>query len=264
MRILEARDLFFEYKEGIPILQNVNFSIESGEIVCLLGPNGCGKSTLLTQLLFPTNSNEKKIFVFGQPYRKFSRIERANMIGFVPQRIQAQPLTVLQTVVLGRASRFPSLFLKPEKRDVEIAQKWIAQMGLEAKADTVMTNLSGGEIQRVFLAHALAKEAPLYVFDEPMSALDVKYQNSFLRLMETLTANGVSILFTTHNPNHLFSLKGCRAGIIDAEKHYRELNLSDENDINRIETTFEHAVEIRYDKASANYAAMFVDEGLCK
>ena len=260
MKVLEVKHLSFGYKPNKPVLNNVCFSIGYGETVCILGPNGCGKTTFLSQIVFPSPSSKKAVYLRDEPYENISLKERARLISFVPQTIQAYHLTVFQTILLGRTPHMASTFLRPTKNDVEIAEELLQRFNLSDMRDVKLVSLSGGERQRVFIAQSLAKEAKLFIFDEPMSALDPKYQNEFLLLIKQLNESGVAVIFTTHNPNHFFSLKGIRLGVINEDKSYSELNVSDSKDIRRIEQIFKNSVRIRFSSDNKSYFAEFTTD----
>ena len=260
MKVLEVKHLSFGYKPNKPVLNNVCFSIGYGETVCILGPNGCGKTTFLSQIVFPSPSSKKAVYLRDEPYENLSLKERARLISFVPQTIQAYHLTVFQTILLGRTPHMASTFLRPTKNDVEIAEELLQRFNLSDMRDVKLVSLSGGERQRVFIAQALAKEAKLFIFDEPMSALDPKYQNEFLLLIKQLNESGVAVIFTTHNPNHFFSLRGIRLGIIDTDKKFSELNADAREDIKRIEKVFENSVSIHFSENNDSCYAEFTTD----
>lgn len=257
MSILGVKDLSYSYEKDTPVLQNVSFDLRERDILCLLGPNGSGKSTLMTQILFPNQKNKACIRICDRPYTVYSLRERARIIGFVSQKIPSLQLSVLQTVMMGRNPYQKSLFLKPTDEDYKIADHVIRKLGLSEYSGRKLTTLSGGEVQRVFIAQALVKNAKIYFFDEPMSALDPEYQSGFLELITNLSEQGTAVIFTTHNPNHLFALKKARAGIIRSDHSFREPDLSKPEGIQEIEEIFHGAISIEYNASRGAYAAMF-------
>lgn len=257
MSVLSVKGLSFSYTRENPVLTNVSLDINEGDIVCLLGPNGCGKSTLLTQILFPTPKNKGCIRIFDKPLSEYSLKYRAKTISYVSQKIPSLQLSVLQTVLMGRSPYQKSFFLKPTQKDYDISLKVINELGLSQYTTRRLSTLSGGEIQRVFIAQSLVKEARLYIFDEPMSALDPEYQSDFLSLVRKLSGENAAVIFTSHNPNHLFALKNVKAAIIDAQHRYRELDIADNDDIEKIEKVYNGSIQIKYSSLHGTYMSLF-------
>lgn len=257
MKALEVTDLSFSYLEDKPLLQNISFSLEEGEIFCLLGPNGSGKTTLMRQILFAGNGATEHIRLYGKPLTRIPRMERSRLLGYVPQKLMPLQISVLQTVLMGRYPCSGSWLLKPDQKDLEIAMDAIDQMGLTKLADRQLGSLSGGEMQRVFIAQSLAKQAKIYFFDEPMSALDPQYQAEFLLLMRWLTDRGAAVLFTTHNPNHLLSLADAKVGILNDRHTFRTIGRVTRENVDVIEETFHNSVKIAYSEYHGGFASVF-------
>lgn len=175
-------------KESISFkLSDVSFTISKGTFLSILGPNGSGKSTLLRiidKILLPISGNIK---IFEKDYYTISRKELSKYISYVPQTIPANfPFTVFEIVLMGRTPYLGGIGFE-NKKDIEIA---IAAM---EKTDTIhlanrrIQNISGGEMQRVFLARALTQQAPILLLDEPNTHLDLKHQIDILNLIKKLT-----------------------------------------------------------------------------
>lgn len=258
MKVLNVENLSFSYRWDKPLLENISFSLNGGDIFCLLGPNGSGKTTLMSQILFPLKENREKICLFGKPLSQMKRNEQAKLLGYVPQKIPYPHISVLQTVIMGRYPHQDKLFFKPSEADFQIAQDVLAQLGLGEYANRQLNTLSGGEIQRVFIAQSLAKQAKIYFFDEPMSALDPEYQSDFLKMLRWLADTGAAVFFTTHNPNHAFSLSGnVRICVLDKSHHFWEIDTSNQASICEIGEVFNGALAIERNELSGNYSATF-------
>ncbi len=257
MNALEIKNLSFSYRAGHRLLENIYMSAEDGEILCLLGPNGSGKTTLISQILFPDKSNASKIALFGKKMSELTLKERARLVGYVPQKIPPLHISVFQTVLMGRYPYSKTVSLRPTDDDIEITDSAIEKMGLTHLRDRQLNILSGGEIQRVFIAQSIAKKARIYFFDEPMSALDPEYQASFLSLLDAISREGATVVFSTHNPGHLFSLQNARAAILDKEHRLTELNINNENDLRKIESVYENSMKIKFSEEHRQFVSIF-------
>ena len=171
--------------EGQPILHDVDFDVSAGRCVGLLGPNGSGKTTLLRAIggLIPF---EGDIGLDGRSVEALSARERARRLAFVRQAPSLTfDFTVEELVLLGRAPHRG--WLESYKRhDQSHVRDALSRVDLGGFADRSVLSLSGGELQRVFLAQALVQEADLLLLDEPTSHLDVHYQFSFMEQVQTL------------------------------------------------------------------------------
>lgn len=247
--IINVNNISFSYHPKQELLKNISFTLDRGEIFCLLGPNGSGKTTLIRQILFPTKENKKKILIFGDNMDSLDIKTRAKRIGYIPQKISSPSISVLQTVIMGTFPNKKDIFLKLTEDDRTIALESLKQVGMENFCDRRMDSLSGGEIQRVFIAQAIAKDAKLCFFDEPMAALDPEYQRDFLKMILWLSDNGTTIVFTTHNPNHIFSMdRKIRVGIIDKQHAFKEIDIENRAGLDCIESAFDGAISITRDQ----------------
>jgi len=185
--------------EGEPILQGVDFDVSAGRRVGLLGPNGSGKTTLLRAIggLIPI---EGRVALDGRSVETLGAQERARRLAFVRQAPSLSfDFTVRDLVLLGRAPHRGWLesYKRPDRAHVQEA---LARVDLQGFADRSVLSLSGGELQRVFLAQALVQEADLLLLDEPTSHLDVHYQFSFMEQVQTLVRDeGRTVLTVFHD-----------------------------------------------------------------
>jgi iron complex transport system ATP-binding protein len=200
---LEIDRLSFGYPGRI-VGRGVGFSIEAGEIVCLLGPNGGGKTTLFKTILGLVPPHGGAVRIDGEDISAWPRQRLARAIAFVPQTHAAYfPFRVRDVVVMGRSAHL-GIFAAPGRRDREAAEAALERLGIGHLADRPYTEVSGGERQLALLARALVQEARIVIMDEPTASLDFGNQVRALATIAELAADGLGVLFSTHDPDHAF------------------------------------------------------------
>lgn len=195
--MLTAKNISVNYGEA-QILRDVSFSLESGEIIAILGANGAGKTTLLRALNQTLPVSDGKISLNGTPIGDFSRREIARQIAVVAQENETKfPVTVLEFVLAGRFAHGNTFGWETEK-DLSVAVDCLKLCDLSEYEARLMNELSGGERQRVLLARAIATEARILFLDEPTNNLDISHQASMLRLVRerTKTCESAAIVIT--------------------------------------------------------------------
>lgn len=197
----------FSYPGGRQVLQNINLDVQPREILSILGPNGVGKTTLLKCTLGLLRWDQGETQIDGKNIAKMKHSELWKSIGYVPQaKLSAFAYTVDEMVLLGRNSHLKVLE-QPGKQDREIASQCIDRIGIGYLRGKLCSKISGGELQMVLIARALASEPKLLILDEPESNLDFKNQ---LIVLETIKAlrdeEGISSIVNTHYPDHAISL----------------------------------------------------------
>lgn len=198
----EVKGGSFSYPNGRTILSNVSFSVEKGQMLAILGPNGAGKTTLLRCMLGFLKWTGGKSLLDGKDIASMNQRELFSRVAYVPQaKNTALSASVKDMVLLGRSSRY-SIFGKPGSHDRAIVQDTLDALGLSALAERPCSKLSGGELQMVLIARAIASEPQIIILDEPESNLDFKNQLIVLKTLHTLTAQGISCIFNTHYPVH--------------------------------------------------------------
>ena len=207
--ILEVKDLAFSYhKSTREIFHDVNIQLEAGEVLTILGPNGAGKSTLLNclaNLLTPTRG---QILLNGRSHAEMSLRGVAQILGYVPQNHTASyAYKVRDFVVMGRAPHL-GMLQRPGKKDYDIADRIIRELGIEKYAERPYTEISGGERQQALIARAIAQEPQIIMFDEPTNHLDFGNQLRTINKIRDLSGKGYTVIMTTHMPDHAIMLGG--------------------------------------------------------
>ncbi len=188
-------------KMARPALDGVTMNVPRGALYTVLGPNGSGKSTLMRSLLGLIPPWKGRAMVGGKPSDQWSRRELARMVGAVAQNEHlAFPLPVRDFVAMGR---YPHLgpFQAEGTGDREAVQKALERCDVHDLAKRDVTTLSGGELQRVRIARALAQEPSALVLDEPTASLDVRHEMSIFQLLRDSANQGMTVLVITHNMN---------------------------------------------------------------
>jgi iron complex transport system ATP-binding protein len=184
--------------------RDINFSIQDGEVMTILGPNGCGKTTLLKCINRLTELQGGSILIDNRDISRLPRTQIAKIIGYVPQLHQpAFPFSVLDTVLVGRAPHL-SLLESPTAKDMKIAEQSLETMGIYHLKDKSYTQISGGEKQMVIFARVLTQQPSLLLLDEPTAHLDFGNQIRLLHEVKKLAATGLPIIMTSHFPDHVF------------------------------------------------------------
>jgi len=174
--ILEARGVDFGYREGEPVLTGVDFRAATGRLSCVLGPNGSGKTTLLRCLLGMLTPQAGYVLLDGRDVGGYSHRQLARVMAYVPQfPSSAFAFSVHEIVLTGRFPYTGPLGLTG-KADREVAHQAMAMTQTLHLAKRTLEELSGGEVQRVMIARALAQQPRVLLLDEPTSHLDVKNQ----------------------------------------------------------------------------------------
>ncbi len=206
---------FFYGKEKI--LKNIQFSAKAGDLIAILGPNGAGKTTLLRCITGILKWQSGKSAIDGIDITAIPARELWKKVAYVPQaKSVATSATVLQSVLLGRSSHL-NLFESPKPEDIVVSRRILEQLGIAHLAEKSCSQISGGELQMVLIARALAAQPQILILDEPESNLDFKNQLIVLNTISDLARQGLTCIFNTHYPAHALqrankSLILCRGG----------------------------------------------------
>lgn len=212
--ILDVQNLSFSYDKKRTIFHDVNFSLEKGEVLSILGTNGAGKSTLLSCIAGLLKPRSGDIYLNNQSMKNLTMREIAKIISFVPQvNLPTYAFTVRDFTVMGR-SPYISAFGSPSKKDYEIADEALARMNIYHLREKLYTEISGGERQQVSIARALTQQPQIILLDEPTAHLDYGNQFRVVQMIAQLADEGYALIMTTHNPDHAIILNG-KVAILD-------------------------------------------------
>ncbi|WP_448590202.1 ABC transporter ATP-binding protein [Thermodesulfobium sp.] len=194
---IQINGISFSYN-SVDVLKDVNFHIDKGDLIAILGNNGVGKSTLLKCINRILKPKFGTILIEGQDTKKLGS-EIAKKVSYVSQRNQATRLTVFDAVLLGRK---PYVKWDISKRDLEITKCVIEMFSLQEIAMRFVDELSGGELQKVIVARALVQEPSLILLDEPTNNLDIKSQIEVMNIVKQIVqSNEISCLMAIHDIN---------------------------------------------------------------
>ncbi len=197
---VEAQQLVVGY-QGEPVVEVNELVVEPGKLVAILGPNGTGKTTLLKALAGMLRPMKGTVYVDGLEIHRLSRMDRARLVTYLPPSIarSLETTTVLDLLLSARLPYSRALQILPSRRDLDVVEAIIERLGLGKLVTRRLTSLSSGELQRVLLAFALAKESDVILADEPTAFLDLYYKVNVFDLLRNLASTeGKTVVVATH------------------------------------------------------------------
>ena len=212
--MLEVKNLSAGYG-GVDVIRNINLKAERGESLCILGPNGSGKSTLLKSIARIIDYRGC-VLMNGEDISAVSRKELAKKIALLSQSTQVFfPYTVYETVSLGRYAYSQSILKNLSAEDREVIEVILKKLDIWDNKDCMIDELSGGELQRVFLARTLAQNPELILLDEPSNHLDLKHQIELLKFLKTWVKENNKTLISVFHDLNLARLFGDTAVVLN-------------------------------------------------
>lgn len=196
---LEVCNASFSYGRR-KVWGNINFTVESNEVLAILGPNGAGKTTLLKSVMNLLSFESGHALLDGKDMKKIPPKELWKQIAYVPQAKQGSPTNVRDMIVLGRSAHIP-LFGQPCDEDYQLADEILEELGIQHLSEKNCNELSGGELQMVLIGRALISKPKLLIMDEPESNLDYRNQLQVLEMIKKISKTTTCIL-NTHYPEH--------------------------------------------------------------
>ena len=199
--MIEVKNIYCGY-DNKKIIKDLSFNVNNGENLCIVGPNGCGKSTLLKSIA-NIIEYEGSVKIDNKEVSSFSRIDLAKKVALMSQMSQIYfPYTVYDTVSLGRYAYSKGAFSKLSLTDKRIIVDSMKKVGIYELKDKLITELSGGQLQRVFLAKIFAQDPDIILLDEPTNHLDFKNQIDLLEnLNEWVKTNNKIVIGVLHDLN---------------------------------------------------------------
>ena len=199
--MIGLENIQFHYDPGKTILNDLSLSVEKGSITAILGPNGTGKTTLLHTILGLLAPQAGEIWIAGKNIADYKRSELSQVMALVPQsEVVPFNFRVIEYVLLGRTPQLGFLDM-PSEQDIELVRETLDLLEVSHLEQRAVTELSGGEQQMVVLARALVQQPQVLLRDEPTSHLDLSNKGRLLKILETLAQRGVTIVFSTHDPD---------------------------------------------------------------
>jgi ABC-2 type transport system ATP-binding protein len=193
MNALELKELTKTYKNGIKALAGIDLAVEEGDFFALLGPNGAGKTTVIGIVTSLVNKTGGTVRVFGHDID--SDLEAAkSCIGVVPQEINFNQFETIHTIVVNQAGFYgiDRKIAKPR------AEKYLKQLQLWDRRNSIARSLSGGMKRRLMIARALMHEPRLLILDEPTAGVDIEVRRSMWDFLRSINGDGTTIILTTH------------------------------------------------------------------
>jgi zinc transport system ATP-binding protein len=209
--IIEIRDVCLVFN-GQPVLTDINLQVKKGAFLAMIGPNGGGKTTLLRLMLGLLSPHKGSVRIFGRPPREVS-----HRIGYVPQDVhinQRFPISALDVVLMGKLKPGRG-WTRHSRKDRIAAHDALEKMEVGAYSHRSIGELSGGQLQRVFVARALVTESELLFLDEPTASIDTKGQSEFYQLLKRLNES-ITIIIVSHD---LMVLSGYVKSIACVNQH---------------------------------------------
>jgi iron complex transport system ATP-binding protein len=212
--MLELQNLYCGYGGG-DVIKGINLRAKNGDVLCVVGPNGCGKSTLLRAIarLLPFRGSVR---IDGKETSSFSRKTLAKKVALLGQNSSLYfPYTVFDTVAMGRYAHGEGLFAGLSAADREIIETTLAVLELDEDRSRLISELSGGQLQRVFLARALVQDPEIMLLDEPTNHLDLKHQAGLLEYLVHWADSGGTVIAVLHDL--VLARRFCRQAVLMAD-----------------------------------------------
>lgn len=216
--ILSIENGCFSYKHNKNnlLLNNISFTARPGDLIAILGPNGAGKTTMLRCIMGFLHWNSGRSCLDGRDIKSIPYRQLWRSLAYVPQaKHTVAAYTVEQMILIGRSSHFRMLS-KPKAEDMNKVYEIMEKLHISKLAKKKCSEISGGELQMVLMARALAAEPEILILDEPESNLDFRNQLLVLETMSELIVNGMTCIFNTHYPAH--ALQRANKALLLSEK----------------------------------------------
>ena len=222
--LISASGIGFSYNSH-PVLEDIGFHLDKGVILGILGVNGAGKSTLLKCLSKVLTPQKGSVLLNNEEILAMKGTEIAKRMAYMPQKYSDDPLTVFDAVLLGRK---PHIRWSATDKDFQITENILKTMNLDHFALRPVSSLSGGEMQKVVIARALAQEPKVLLLDEPTSNLDIRNQFEVMAMIrEIVQEQELSAVVSIHDLNLAFRF----ADVFLMMKHHKVYRLIHKKDV---------------------------------
>ncbi len=220
--LVEISGLEFAYHEQ-PVLRDISLQVPAGTTLGVIGPNGGGKTTLMRLLLGLLEPTRGEIKVAGLSPKQ--AVARGDVMGYLPQSlpdVDQFPLTVRQVIRLGLAGK-TGLLKSHRREDLAFVESLIERVDLKSLASRNIATLSGGQLQRVFIAKALSARPKLLILDEPTTAIDRSAQQRIIEMIQQLKAElGLTIILISHDLRAVGAIAD-RIACLNMTLHYHDV-----------------------------------------
>lgn len=220
--LVTIRNLSFSYG-GTSVLENIDLAVAQDTTLGLIGPNGGGKTTLMKLMLGLLQPDAGEVRIGGLPPRK--AVHRGDLIGYLPQRPRTPrnfPASVRQVVRMGLSGK-AGLLHSPSAEDYAFVETLMSQVGIGDLADRPVGDLSGGQLQRVYIARALAPKPRLLLLDEPTVGIDRAGQQRFIEFIQQLKAElRLTLIFVSHDLRAVTAIAD-RIACLNTTLHYHDV-----------------------------------------
>lgn len=193
MHALQVNNLTKTYASGVEALKGVSLNVEEGDFFALLGPNGAGKSTLIGIISSLVNASSGEVNVFGTSVQQ-QRSKAMSHIGLVPQELNFNQFEKPIEIIVNQAGYYGI----SRKVALERAEKYLTQLQLWDKHDSISRLLSGGMKRRLMIARAMVNEPKLLILDEPTAGVDIEIRRSMWEFIREINESGTTVILTTH------------------------------------------------------------------
>lgn len=262
MNIIELQNLVFYYGDKLEpnsfILSVDHWVIEKGSFISIIGPNGCGKSTLLKLLAGIIQPNKGSFYINEKDSINYKRNDLSKIVAYVPQKVgMTFPFSVHEIVMMGRTP-YMNLMGFDKNEDRLIVEKALETFELNEIKGKGINEISGGELQRVLIARAVAQKPQILLLDEPNSHLDLKHQIAIFEILTNLSQlENLTVVTVSHDlnlvglySNDVVFMKNGRMEISGAKKEiFNEKNIFD---------VFKVKAEVKYSQTSGNAANVLI------
>lgn len=251
MNAIQINNISFSYSER-EILKGISTAIPKGKITALIGPNGSGKSTLLKCINRINPITKGEILLEGEPIQKVSLSNIAKKIAFVPQ--QNAELSEMRVFDILLSGRLPYMGWRTSEKDFDIVASVLNQLSIDTLAMAMFAELSGGQKQMILIARALIQQTDIIILDEPTNNLDIAHQLDIMRQLQTLVANGKTIIVTLHDINLAYQF--CEYFILLKKGHIIAQGNKEVIEPQNLENLY----DVKMKKIQANNEVFFVSE----